>query len=352
MPDWSELKSGFMEHAWVWIRVGSIFVFTMLALGAVKRLAWRRVRRMAAGTQATWDDDLLDAAERPLRFGVLVLALSLSIQAAPAAWRAHPLVTVAPKLAFILFAVWLIDGLTRILIRRQRIYPALSANGSTLIRTLARFLVVSIGTLIALDTLGIAITPILASLGIGSIAVALALQDTLGNFFSGVYILVDQPIRLGDFVRFEDGIEGTVQKVGWRSTRVLLGSNNTVVIPNSKLSSSRVINFNLPDPETGFALDLGVGYESKLDHVERVIEKIALDVQRTVPGAVSEFKPVVRFLSFGDSSVNLTIGLRARTFGDSGLIKHELIKRLHEALPKEGISIPYPQRVVHTRPLS
>jgi small-conductance mechanosensitive channel len=218
---------------------------------------------------------------------------------------------------------------------------------TSLTQNITRIIIFSIGILIILNSLGISITPILATLGVGGLAVALALQDTLSNLFSGFYITLAKQIRIGDFVKLETGEEGYVEDIGWRATRIRMLPNNVVLIPNNKLSQSVITNYYLPEKELAVLVQVGVHYKSDLEHVERVTIEVAKEVMREVPGGVKDFQPFIRYHTFSDFSINFTVILRAKEFVDNYLIKHEFIKRLHKRYAKEGIVIPYPIRAIN-----
>lgn len=131
-------------------------------------------------------------------------------------------------------------------------------NSRTILQGTARTLMFVIGALVLMGTLGISITPIIASLGITSLAVALALQPTLENFFSGVQLVMDKPIRVGDFIELESGEQGFVDKIGWRSTWIRMLPNNTVIMPNSALSKSKIINYFYPEKELSVPVEVSV----------------------------------------------------------------------------------------------
>ncbi|MBN2202126.1 mechanosensitive ion channel family protein [bacterium] len=207
-----------------------------------------------------------------------------------------------------------------------------------------------LGALIVLNTLGISVTPILATLGVGGLAVALALQDTLANLFAGFHIIASRQVRSGDFVRLEGGQEGTIEDIGWRITKIRMLSNNIVLIPNAKLAQAVLINYHLPDPEMSVLIDVSVHYDSDLTLVEKVTVDVATELLRSVAGGVSGFTPFIRYHTFGDSGIHFTVILRVKGFTDQYLIKHEFVKRLHERYRSEGIVIPYPMRTLTWEP--
>ncbi|HOK22490.1 MAG TPA: mechanosensitive ion channel family protein [Candidatus Hydrothermia bacterium] len=217
----------------------------------------------------------------------------------------------------------------------------------SLLSTLAKLLVLFLGILVILNSIGVSITPILASLGIGGLAVALALQDTLTNVIAGLHIILSRNIKVGDYVVLETGEEGFVADISWRNTEIRELSNNLIIVPNSKVSSSIVKNYNLPEAELSVLVQIGVSYDSDLKKVERVTIEVAREVLREVSGGVPEFDPLIRFHTFSEYSIKFSVILRAKQYTDNFLLKHEFIKRLHERYKEEGIVIPYPIRTVY-----
>ena len=201
-----------------------------------------------------------------------------------------------------------------------------------------------------LANLGLSITPLLTALGVGSLAVALALQPTLSTLFAGILLAIGRPIRVGDFVELETGTKGVVTDIGWRATRIRELPNNLIVVPNSRIVEMILINYNLPEPEQAALVQVGVAYGSDLERVERVTCEVGHAVLEDVAGGVSGFEPFIRYHTFGDSSIEFTVILRIQQFADRYLVAHEFIKRLKARYEREGIEIPFPQRVVHGLP--
>jgi len=218
---------------------------------------------------------------------------------------------------------------------------------TNLTQNLVRILIIIIGGLMILNTLGVSITPLLTTLGIGGLAIALALQDTLSNLFSGFYITIAKNIRPGDFIRLESGEEGYVVDIGWRITKIRLLANNIILIPNTKLSQSVVTNYHLPDKEIAVLVQVGVHYNSDLNYVEKVTIDAARDIQQAVPGGVKDFEPLIRYHTFGDSSINFNVIMRAGDVIAGYLMKHEFVKLLHQRYKEKGIIIPYPIRAIN-----
>lgn len=221
---------------------------------------------------------------------------------------------------------------------------------TTILGNILRIAILLTGILVILTYLDIPITPIITALGIGGFAIALAFQDTLGNLFSGLHILASRLVKPGDYVRLDSEDEGYVVDVTWRNTTVRTLTNNMVVIPNSRLASSIITNYNQPIKEMALLADIGVGYSSDLQKVEEITLEVAREVLTNVPGGVNRFEPFIRYHTFSDYRIEFTVILRVEEFVDQYLLKHEFIKRLHRRYHEEGIEIPFPIRTVVMQP--
>lgn len=218
---------------------------------------------------------------------------------------------------------------------------------STIFVNLTRAAVWSIGVLVMLAALSVSITPLLTALGVGGLAVGLALQPTLENLFAGVQVLMSRQIEPGDFVRLETGEEGWVEDVTWRNTTIKMLSNDLMIVPNATVGRSRITNFTSTDEQHGIIVNLSVAYGSDLEFVERVTLDVARAVQTSVENAVPDFDPTVRFCGFGDSAMELRVVLRVTQYSERWAVQHEFIKRLYARYAAENVEIPFPQRTVH-----
>jgi len=203
-----------------------------------------------------------------------------------------------------------------------------------------------IALLMILGHFNIDITPLVAIGGLGALAIGLALQSTLSNFFAGLHLISDKPIRVGDFIEVE-GISGFVEDIGWRSTRINTLQNNYVIIPNGKLADSTIVNNSLPKLDMKIFVDCGVAYESDLKKVEKVTIDVAREIQNTAKGAARDFEPFIRYREFGDSNINFIAVLKVEQPTDQFPVKHEFIKALKERYDKEGIEISWPIRKIY-----
>ena len=308
-----------------------------------------RLRRASGRTRGVWDDILLEELPRRLPVWLALVGAWLAVSYWPinAQGRllAERVVFVAGAASVTLFVAALVSrAIVESGAARAGVLPVTS-----LTRSLAWGLVVVLGLLVILNGLGISITPMLTALGVGGLAVALALQEPLSNLFAGLFVTLAGQMRVGDYVKLDSGEEGYVVDFSWRSTRVRMLSNNVIIVPNARLSQAIVTNYHLPSRDLAVLVDLGVDYASDLAHVERVTVDVARSVMQDVTGAVPEFEPFVRFHTFGQSSIDFSVIMRGGEFVDQFLIKHEFVKRLHARYEQEGIVIPFPIRTLITK---
>lgn len=316
----------------------------------VRAVTLNRLLRLTGRTESRIDDLLVRGFCGHLPLWFLLGGMAIAVQIAP---LDPPLRTMASRIvtaAFTISLTWAAAAFAAGWLRQRVDRSGAEVRTTTLIEYTVRIIVLAIGGLLVLSNLGIAITPLLAALGVGSLAVALALQPTLSNYFAGLHLSIARPIRVGDFVSLETGTQGYILDIGWRATRIRQLSNDIVIVPNGRIVEMVLTNYNMPEPELSVLVPMGVSYGSDLNHVEAVTIEVARSVLREVEGGVHEFDPFIRYNAFGDSSIDFTVILRGRQFVDRYLLTHEFMKRLHERYAKEGIEIPFPQRVVHVDP--
>ncbi len=205
-------------------------------------------------------------------------------------------------------------------------------------------LVYTVAGLLILNALNIAITPLLATLGIGGIAVALAAQSTLSNYFAGTYVISEGEIGVGDFIEIEGGPSGTVQEISWRSTKLQSRFNNLIIIPNSMMSENMITNYSRPVQAQNVVLAGGVSYDEDLEQVESVLRAAVDDVVVASEYAVTDSDPMVGFNAFGDSNIDFWVFAQAVDRIGSYYLESQLIKEIHKRFKAAGIVINYPVR--------
>ncbi|HXG59855.1 MAG TPA: mechanosensitive ion channel domain-containing protein [Planctomycetota bacterium] len=203
----------------------------------------------------------------------------------------------------------------------------------------AQFVVLVVGALVLLDALRVPITPLLTTLGVGTLAVALALQDTLANFFSGLYLAADRPIREGDYVRLDSGEEGYILSVGWRSTRMRTIAGNVAVVPNAKLARASITNFDMPARAVQTTIRVPVAYGQDTRRVARVLAETVAGAVGQVPGLLATPAPAVLFApGFGDLALEFSVQCHVAGVEARAKVEEELRHRIAERFRAEEIS--------------
>lgn len=224
---------------------------------------------------------------------------------------------------------------------------AISIQSTGLLNTIIKISVYIIGFIIILHLFGISIAPLITALGIGGLAIGLALKDTLENLFAGIHIMTEKTIRVGDFIRLESGQEGYVEDISWRTTRIRMIPNNLIIIPNSKLSQSIVVNYFLPEKRMSLQIPISVSYNSDPERIQQILIEEVKRAAEEMPEIQKEYEPTVRFMpGFGESSLDFTLICHIRDVTEQFKVQSELRKRILKRFNQEGIEIPYPQRVV------
>lgn len=336
---------GHSEH--LLAAAGAIVLSILLGVLA-RHVLLGRMARLATGTTSKADDVFVSSLKRPLPIWFLLGGIHVALRIVEASPQIDSLLDKLQVSAFILSITAWAAGLSSSLLKQ-----GLFATGSTsapaagVIRNTVKIAVFLSGGLVLLSTFGISVAPILTTVGIGGLAVALGLQETLTNLFAGMQLTIAGNLRVGDYIKLESGEMGYVEDIQWRAARMRTLSNYVVLIPNGRLAQSVVTNYDLPSKDMAILVEVGVHYASDLEQVERLTRDVARTIMKTVPGGVPDFDPFIRYHTFSDSSIDFTVILRAQTFTDGFLIKHEFIKALARTFAAEGIVIPFPIRAIN-----
>ena len=212
------------------------------------------------------------------------------------------------------------------------------------VRRLTPLVIYSIALLLALAVFDIAITPLLATLGIGGIAIALAAQPTLSNYFAGTYVISEGEIHVGDFIEIEGGPSGYVEAISWRSTKVRSFFNNLIIIPNSMMAENMITNYSRPAPAMNVIVNCGVSYSSDLQQVQDIAITAARELAIESEHAVTDSEPSFGFDTFGDSNIDFWVFIQATDRIGAWYLKSDLIKLIHQRFNDAGIAINYPIR--------
>lgn len=349
MPNMDLLNHINWTHLWEMLIIPVCILVVALSVGImVNRMIKRRIMQHLTIEEATWQYVFIHALQGvPISF-CLVVGLY---------WIVNTIDIIAPLVrifSYILFTV-IILTITRVIARTVSGVVDMQIERSrqrmpktTLLNAILNGIIYAMGILVVLQYYGISIAPILTALGVGGMAVALALQETLANIFSGLHLILSKQLRLGDYIRLSSGEEGRVTDITWRFTTIVpVGDGNMVVIPNQKIASSIITNYSMPRHDIVIKIPVGVAYDSDLQKVEDVTLEVARQVLTDLNEKLdADRQPAVRFYNFGDSSIDFNVLLHSARFDDQFRLKHEFIKALTARFRQEGIEIPFPIRTV------
>lgn len=288
------LNSLFEKKLLLWVNTVSWFFGSLAVLLLIRWIFFRFLRRRDE-SGGTFLGIVYDTVRWPSIFWSLAGALEIGLRFAQLTERQDQLIATW-VVVFLIVSMTLV--VANVFVRLLVLYGSLrnlQFAVSGLSRAMTQVFIYSFGLLILLGYLGISITPALTALGVGGLAVALALQETLGNFFAGVLILIESPIQVGDFIKLSSGEEGTVSDIGWRTTRMIMGVNNSIVIPNSKITSSILINHSLPTRMMITEIEIPVAHTADLELVARLANEAAAEAIEAGEGVLADPPPALQF---------------------------------------------------------
>lgn len=331
------------------VSIGIVIVLAAV-LFLIRVFLFRILHKWAKKTKTGLDNLIINTIKSPSILWCIGIALYIGIESSEIPLKYTFYIIKAIHILVILSITMAASNLINRLFIQYIESSSVSIRSTGLLNTIIKGAVYLIGFIIILNILGISIAPLITALGIGGLAVALALKDTLENLFAGVHIMAERTVKVGDFIRLENGQEGYVEDISWRTTRIRMLSNNMIIIPNSKLAQSIVVNYFLPEKTMSFQIPISVGYDSDPELVEKIILEEVKKATKEIPGLLSEPSPVVRFIpGFGENSLDFTLVCHVEEFVNQYPVQHELRKRIFKRLQHEGINIPFPQRVVWIR---
>ncbi len=218
----------------------------------------------------------------------------------------------------------------------------------SLFNVLLRIFISLIGVLVVMAFLDVSVTPAVTALAASGIGISFALRESLANLFSGLLLVASNKIHPGDYIRLHTAQEGYVTDINWHTTQIRQFSNNMIIVPNSIMANSILVNTFSPAKEMSVYVDMGISYESDLERAEEVTIEVANAVMQQVRGGVPKFQPAVFYHTFDEYRIRFWVVLRAREYADQYLVTHEFMKRLRLRYREEGITISYPVRTLHT----
>ena len=331
-----------------------IIVPTAAALGAslglffLRAISGRFLHRWARLTGSGIDEIIIKTLRLPSLFWCLAIGLYIGVALSDLTDRYVFYINRTVYIVIILSATVAASNLAGKIFRNYIGRTSFPIPATGLAYGVLKGTILVVGFVIALSFLGVSIAPLITAMGVGGLAVALALQDTLSNLFAGMHILMEKAIRVGDFIRLEAGQEGYVEDITWRTTRIRMLPNNVVVIPNNKLSQSVVTNYFLPEKRMSLSLSVGVSSASDPDRVETLLLDEANKAIGEVDGMLAEPEPSVRLIpGFGQGTLDFTLTCQVREFIDQFPVQHELRKRIIRRFREEDIETGPAQKVVY-----
>jgi len=314
----------------------------------VRRAVFRALGSWHARTQTPASRILAEALRGPTLIWTLILASHLAIEFSELPTRVTNWTPEAFSVLFIFSVTLMCMRIAADLIRYHGAQIPGAVPVTTLTQTLAQLGVLILGVLIILSQLKINIAPYLTALGVGGVAIALALQDTLSNLFAGFYVAVAGQVRLGDYIKMDTAAEGYITDISWRSTTIRTLGNNLIIVPNSKLAQAIVTNYHLPEKRMGLSLQVNVAYESDPKQVERTLLEVGTAASHEIEGMLADPAPSVAWdPGFGESYLGLSLNFSVAEFVDQFSVRNELRRRIFERFRQEGIEIPFPARNVY-----
>ena len=319
------------------IVVGAFVVLTFVLL-AFTRLILRWISHLTRAHRE-WMEALMQALSPALKLSAIIIALviALSLEPIPSRWNGviGAMVSAGTVLALVVFA----DGLLTFWRVRAAVRFPLLDQGYGIVTGLLRGMVFGLGVLMFLDSIGISIGPILATLGIGSLAIALALQETVKNTLSGFFVVVDKPLEVGDYVKLSTGQEGWLTQLGWRSSKFRMMNDNIVVVPNSLLVDSILTNLRGPHGALTVEVDLTVASGPELNKIEEVTRQAAADAMKSASRNGAHLEPALFFQSVSGASLGLAVFLRVAYSSQIEQVRHDFVKRVSELYKQQEIKL-------------
>jgi MscS family membrane protein len=309
------------------------------------------ILKLTIKTKTDLDDLIIKVAAKPLTWIAFLFSLKISIGKITIAESMFEDINVAVNTFVTIVGVYLVYKIFNISL--SRVWKKFSKKAKVkhndaliqLTSGVLKVVLIVFGILYVLSLWGFEIGPILTGLGIGGIAIAFALQESLANIFGGVSMILDRSVNVGDLVNLEGNVSGKILKIGLRSTKVKTFDNEIVIVPNSKLASGNIHNVAQPDPVVRVVVPFGVAYGSDVDKVK----KLVLAEIKKVKHIVKDPAPFVKFLEMADSSLNFKAYFFVETFDVRLGALDEANTRIYNVLNKAGIEIPFPQMDVNIK---
>lgn len=337
-----------MDYITILTALGYIILSLILAKIVISIIIGKIILKATKKTKTELDDLIINTIKWPVYYGIILGGLYFAIKLVFPQFSET--VDMSIVTLSIIFGVWIVIKISDFVVKSYAIRMEkkkkvkLDEEVLNLIQRLSKIFILVIGLLIILGQAGIEITPLLAGLGIAGLAIALALQDTLSNFFSGIYLIFDKPFKVGDRIQV-DGEFGEIIDVGLRTVRIRGLDNTLITIPNSLMAKTKIVNLSAPDLRIRVKLPIGVSYGSNVEKVKKVL----LDIAKKEKNVLKEPKPIIRFKEFGDFSLNFYILFWVDDVRNKWSVIDKINSKIDSEFKKNKIQIPFPTRTVYLK---
>jgi MscS family membrane protein len=326
-------------------------VVAFIFITAARLIFDRVIRKMMAKSKTQIDNIFIDALEKPLFTGIMLFAIRIAAMRLAMDEKFHEMIITSYDILVVMTVTWFFSRLfVGMLAYSARNYGADDKNRFTidpkLLPTVKRAVLIIVwltGAVTALHNVGLNLTTLLGTLGIGGIAFALAAQDTIKNIFGGITIFTDKPFRIGDIIRF-DGTEGTVVDIGLRSTRIRTYECRITVIPNYKLTDTLITNIS-QEPGRRIVTELGLTYDTSAEKMHE-----AIDILKKIPGKVSEINRqdvTAVFTDFSDSALTVTFIYFINSGADIYNTRSKVNFEILESFNRAGLDFAFPSQTLY-----
>ncbi len=351
---WSDWLTKVLDKDYGWVIEVFVVVLLTLVANFVQRRVLVRLGRQLEKTRSPWDDALLEALRRPLNALIWVLGLSVAADITGAQTSASLFDIIEPlrSVAVIVILAWFLvrfirQAETRIVEQREKRGESIDRTTLDAVTKLLRLSVLITTSLVVLQTLGFSISGVLAFGGVGGIAIGFAARDMLANFFGGLMIYLDRPFSVGDWVRSPDrNIEGTVESIGWRLTRIRTFDKRPLYIPNSIFATIVVEN---PSRMTNRRIyeTIGIRYDD-IAHMGVIVAEVEA-MLKTHPDIDTSQTLMVNFVSFAPSSVDFFVYTFTKTTSWTAFheIKQDVLLKIADIVTQQGAEMAFPTTTMH-----
>jgi len=349
ISDYFPKIEGYLPNAY--LRSLIILLLIFVAIWGIMFVIRKIITKLTQKTKTNIDDIIIKKSSKPIISIAFFIGVRLAVGELPLPEEIMKIFVNVINSFLIVTISWLSYAILDIVILHawrqvaKRTKSSIDDSLFNLVHGLLKAVWVIFTIIYILDLWGVEIGPFLAGLGIGGLAIAFALQESLSNIFGGVSIILDKSVRVGDLVYLDDGTQGKILHIGLRGTRIRTFDNEVVVVPNGMLANSKIKNVALPDPKTRIVVPFGVAYGSDVDKVK----KIVVAELKKVENCAKEEEPIVRFMQMADSSLNFNAYFFVISFEHRADALDEANTRIYNALNKANIEIPFPQMDVHLK---